>query len=95
MHCMEQANDDFKNCTMSSTNDKAFYDQCYENFSVAVEECPCNSKCETGCPCNSGYKCQENIMAMCQMQVSGYTNPVNYTYMISADGLYKVTIKIF
>ena len=92
IHCMDQATDDFKACAMGSTNDKASYDMCYENFTMASEKCPCNAGCETGCPYESGFKCQENIMAMCQLRVSGYANPVNYTYVISADGFFQETI---
>ena len=92
IQCMDQATDDFKTCIMSSTNDKASYDLCYDQFTMASEKCPCNSGCETGCPCEDGFKCQENIMAMCQMY--GSSGGVNFTYVISADGNFQDTITL-
>ena len=92
--CIDEASDELKTCIVDSPADKASYELCVEDFMVASEKCPCNSGCQTGCPCENGFKCQENIMAMCQMEES--SSDVSFTYVISADGLFKETIfKIF
>ena len=90
-HCMEVATDDQKRCLMESAANEDAYTECWKEFKVASRKCPCNSECSTGCPCEDGYKCQEFVMAMCQEQGTS-SNPVNYTYVISADGLYQETI---
>jgi len=61
--------------------------------SKLLQENARNSECSTGCPCEGGYKCKENIMAMCQMP--GSSANVNFTYVISADGLYQETLSLF
>ena len=87
---MDEATDDLKSCLMESAANEDAYDACYAEFKAASRKCPCNSECNTGCPCEDGFKCQENIMAMCQM--SGSSPSVNFTYVISGDGYYKETL---
>ena len=91
---MDEATDNWKSCIMESDADEDAYDECIADFKVASRKCPCNSECSTGCPCEGGYECQEFVMAMCQ-EFGSNSNPVNYTYVISADGRYKDTIKRF
>ena len=88
---MDEATDDLKTCLMESAANEDAYDACYAEFKAASRKCPCNSQCSTGCPCEGGFKCQENIMAMCQIGEE-YANPVNFTYVISADGYYQDTL---
>ena len=87
---MDEATDDWKSCIMESDADEDAYDECTADFKLASRKCPCNSECSIGCPCEGGFKCQENIMAMCQMTKFG--SYANFTYVITADGLNKETL---
>ncbi|CAG5104884.1 Oidioi.mRNA.OKI2018_I69.chr1.g1636.t1.cds [Oikopleura dioica] len=85
--CIDEVTTEFTGCVKSCTASQTCYDGCYATFAESSEKCPCNAKCELGCPCDDGYKCQPFITLICQYRTS--YNLKHFGYVISADGHYK------
>ena len=81
--CIDEVTTEFTGCVKNCTASQTCYDVCYATFTESSEKCPCNAKCELGCPCDDGYKCQPFITALCQYSSN------HFGYVISADGHYK------
>ena len=41
----------FRKCTLECQHDNACFMQCNADFEEAIEQCPCNAGCPSGCPC--------------------------------------------
>ncbi|CAG5103778.1 Oidioi.mRNA.OKI2018_I69.chr1.g931.t1.cds [Oikopleura dioica] len=81
--CIDEASTEFTGCVKNCTASPTCYENCFSGFMKESEKCPCNAKCELGCPCDDGYKCQPFITAICQYSSN------HFGYVMSADGHYK------
>ena len=53
--CLEEMDIAFTNCVLACNHNQECYADCNRDYVDNVEKCPCNSKCENGCPCEEYY----------------------------------------
>ncbi|CAG5109784.1 Oidioi.mRNA.OKI2018_I69.chr2.g4273.t1.cds [Oikopleura dioica] len=87
--CISQSSQRFNQCVEGCPPDEMCFDVCIEDFKDASRKCPCMSACKWGCPCNDDSTCQEHIMSLCQIDSLNDGKAANYSYIISADGLFQ------
>ncbi|CAG5105170.1 Oidioi.mRNA.OKI2018_I69.chr1.g1897.t1.cds [Oikopleura dioica] len=85
--CIKEASQGLNDCIGNCTANETCFEDCFDDFLMVSRKCPCLTECEKGCPCEDGFHCQEYVLGMCQERGTN-SNPVNYTYVMSADGYF-------